>query len=122
MASVRIEPARRWRSSHARIHRRQLNFIASRTDYDYSHWSLTMADTEMMASRFKAECLAVLDRVRRTRQPIVITKHGRPVARVVPVDEALEPRETAGSVRLLAADDEAYYSTRQDWEAEGSGA
>jgi len=36
------------------------------------------------ASEFKAKCLAVLDEVERTRQPVVITKRGKPVADVVP--------------------------------------
>ncbi len=36
------------------------------------------------ASEFKAKCLAVLDEVERTRQPVVITKRGKPVARLVP--------------------------------------
>jgi prevent-host-death family protein len=36
------------------------------------------------ASEFKAKCLAVLDEVERTRQPIVITKRGKPVAELVP--------------------------------------
>jgi prevent-host-death family protein len=36
------------------------------------------------ASEFKAKCLAMLDEVERTRQPVVITKRGRPVAELVP--------------------------------------
>jgi prevent-host-death family protein len=36
------------------------------------------------ASEFKAKCLAVLDEVERTRQSVVITKRGKPVAEVVP--------------------------------------
>lgn len=36
------------------------------------------------ASEFKAKCLAVLDEVERTRQPVVITKRGKPVAELVP--------------------------------------
>jgi prevent-host-death family protein len=36
------------------------------------------------ASEFKAKCLAVLAEVERTRQPVVITKRGRPIAQVVP--------------------------------------
>jgi prevent-host-death family protein len=36
------------------------------------------------ASEFKAKCLAVIDEVERTRQPIVITKRGKPVAELVP--------------------------------------
>ncbi len=37
------------------------------------------------AGRFKAECLALLDRVEQTGEPLVVTKRGRPVAEVVPV-------------------------------------
>lgn len=71
-----------------------------------------------MASEFKARCLALLDQVAATRAPIVITKHGRPVAKVVPLDED-ERRPTMGSVRLLASEDEAYYASGEDWEAAG---
>jgi prevent-host-death family protein len=35
-------------------------------------------------SRFKATCLAVLDRVRRTGEPVLVTKRGVPLAQVVP--------------------------------------
>jgi prevent-host-death family protein len=35
------------------------------------------------AGRFKAQCLALLDRV--SPEGIVITKHGRPVAKLIPV-------------------------------------
>jgi len=36
------------------------------------------------ASEFKAKCLAVLDEVEHTRQPVVITKRGQPIAELVP--------------------------------------
>ncbi len=35
-------------------------------------------------SRFKATCLSLLERVRKTGQPILVTKRGTPVARVLP--------------------------------------
>ena len=35
-------------------------------------------------SKFKATCLAVLDRVAQTRQPVLVTRRGKPVARIVP--------------------------------------
>jgi prevent-host-death family protein len=38
----------------------------------------------MPISRFKATCLAVLERVRRTGKPILVTRRGQPVAQVVP--------------------------------------
>lgn len=40
---------------------------------------------EIAATDFKAKCLALMDQVARTREEVVITKHGRPVARLVPV-------------------------------------
>lgn len=40
----------------------------------------------MAISRFKATCLAVLERVRKTRRPLTVTKRGQPIARVVPVE------------------------------------
>jgi prevent-host-death family protein len=38
----------------------------------------------MAISEFKATCLAVLERVKRTGQPILVTRRGEPVAQVVP--------------------------------------
>jgi antitoxin (DNA-binding transcriptional repressor) of toxin-antitoxin stability system len=35
-------------------------------------------------SRFKATCLAVLQRVKRTRRAVIVTRFGKPVAKVVP--------------------------------------
>jgi prevent-host-death family protein len=37
------------------------------------------------AARFKATCLAVLDQVEQTGEPVLVTKRGRPVAKIVPV-------------------------------------
>ena len=39
----------------------------------------------MEAREFKARCLRKLDRVSATREPVLITKKGRPVAKLVPV-------------------------------------
>ncbi len=38
----------------------------------------------MPISQFKSTCLAVLERVRKTGLPVMITKRGKPVARIVP--------------------------------------
>ena len=35
-------------------------------------------------SKFKATCPAILDRVARTRKPVLVTRRGEPVARIVP--------------------------------------
>lgn len=39
---------------------------------------------EIAISKFKATCLAVLEGVRRTRKPILVTRFGKPVAEIVP--------------------------------------
>ena len=39
---------------------------------------------EIAISKFKATCLAVLERVRKTGQPILVTRFGEPVAQVGP--------------------------------------
>ena len=39
------------------------------------------------AGSFKARCLAVMDEVNARRETVVITKHGRPVAKLVPIDK-----------------------------------
>ena len=38
------------------------------------------------AAQFKSECLAVMDRVSETGQTVIITKHGKPVVKVVPAE------------------------------------
>ncbi len=42
------------------------------------------------AATFKAECLKLMDEVARTGKPVVITKHGKPVAQLVPVSPQAE--------------------------------
>ena len=73
----------------------------------------------IMASRFKAECLAILDQVDELKISVVVTKHGRPVARLVPMEAGGGRDDLVGSVTLVAEDDEAYYSTGATWDAEG---
>ena len=41
---------------------------------------------KMPAGKFKAQCLTVMKEVRATREPVLITKRGRPVAKLVPPD------------------------------------
>lgn len=74
-----------------------------------------MTDTTIPAGRFKAQCLALLDEVAATGRQIVVTKHGRPVARVVPLEPA---PSLVGSVTLLTDDDE-LFSTGESWDVDG---
>jgi prevent-host-death family protein len=47
--------------------------------------------TEIPAGEFKAKCLKLMDEVRDQGKEIVITKRGKPVAKLVPVGEAKRP-------------------------------
>lgn len=51
----------------------------------------------MPAGEFKAKCLAVLDEVKESGEAVVVTKRGKPVARVTAFDEAI-PREDPDSI------------------------
>lgn len=68
----------------------------------------------IQASEFKARCLSLIDEVAATRTSLIVTKRGRPVAKLVPLDE---PPSTSGSVTLIADDDADYFSTGERWDA-----
>ncbi len=72
----------------------------------------------VMASTFKAQCLSLIDRVAIDHVPVIITKRGRPVARLVAIDDAAPVRSTQGSVHLVAEQDDDYYSTGEEWDIE----
>jgi prevent-host-death family protein len=74
-----------------------------------------MNERIITASRFKAECLGLLDDVARTHRELVVTKYGRPVARVVPAGPAIDLR---GSVTFLVDDDELVEPLDVEWDAE----
>lgn len=67
------------------------------------------------ATRFKATCLALLDEVAETGETLIVTKHGRPVARVEPIEP---PPSLEGSVTYLVSDEELIAPLWEDWDPE----
>ncbi len=67
------------------------------------------------AARFKAQCLKLLDDVAETGETIVVTKRGKPVARLEPVEQ---PRSLVGSVTFLVSDEELIAPILEPWEVE----
>lgn len=65
------------------------------------------------AGQFKARCLALLDEVATTGRPLVVTKRGRPVAEVVPVEP---PESLAGSVEILVSEEELIAPLDAEWD------
>jgi prevent-host-death family protein len=75
---------------------------------------------QIAISEFKAKCLAVLERVRRTKKPIRVTRFGKPVAEVVPPSPSEEPKEWLGSMadRIeILGDIVSPVIEESDWEA-----
>lgn len=69
---------------------------------DYSTKILTMQ--EIAISEFKAKCLALIEEVNKTKQPIRITRHGKPIAEVVPSSPERKRRKLgsmSGTVKIL---------------------
>ncbi len=61
-------------------------------------------DIEVMAiSKFKATCLAVLERVRSTGRPILVTRRGEPIAEVIPPRPPVRESGWLGSMATHAS-------------------
>ena len=54
---------------------------------------------EMAISKFKATCLAVLNRVRRTGRPLRVTRFGKPIADIVPPQSVAHVPTWLGAMR-----------------------
>ena len=54
---------------------------------------------EIAISKFKATCLAVLEKVRKTRRPVLVTRFGEPVAEVVPPPPPPRPQGWLGALQ-----------------------
>ncbi len=76
------------------------------------------------AGKFKATCLNLMDRVASTGEEIVITKHGKPVAKLVAAERARKaPRTVHGCMKgtiLLSAPTADLLSTNERWDADGN--
>jgi len=75
---------------------------------------------EIAISKFKATCLAVLERVRKTGKVVVVTRFGEPVAEVVPPHASRKPKHWVGSLSgtgQINGDIVSPAGQEDDWEA-----
>jgi prevent-host-death family protein len=75
---------------------------------------------EIAISKFKATCLAVLERVRKTGKVVVVTRFGEPVAEVVPPHTSRKPKQWVGSLAgtgQINGDIVSAASEEDDWDA-----
>lgn len=84
---------------------------------DHGNVTMVMSQVlrEITATQFKARCLRLLDEVAETGETLVITKHGRPVARVEP---PLRPDDLRGSGKINMTDEELIYFSMGPWDME----
>ncbi len=73
---------------------------------------------KMAISKFKATCLAVLERVRKTGKPILVTRFGHPIAEISPpvVSRKIKLGGGAGTMVILG-DIVGPIGDESDWEA-----
>ena len=74
----------------------------------------------MSVSEFKARCLEVLERIRRTGRPLLITKRGIPLPEVVPPSRYKTSAPWLGALRdsaTISGDIVSPVVSESDWEA-----
>jgi prevent-host-death family protein len=74
---------------------------------------------QIAISSFKATCLAVLERVRKTRKPVLVTRFGVPVAQIVPPSTPKRPSSWLGDMAgtgRITGDIVSPASEEDDWE------
>jgi prevent-host-death family protein len=75
---------------------------------------------EVAISKFKAECLAMIEQVYKTKRPIRVTRFGKPVAEVVPPSPEPASGDWIGSMRdkiEIVGDIVSPAVDPEDWEA-----
>ena len=73
---------------------------------------------KIAAGEFKARCLTLMEEVRSTREPLVITKRGKPVAKLVPAHKT--SREFLGRLKgviRIVGDIESPVEPPEGWES-----
>ena len=71
----------------------------------------------MPAGEFKIHCLKVMDTVQQTRQPVTITKRGRPVAKLVPAEAATDFLGRLQGIVTITGDIESPVEPPEAWDS-----
>jgi prevent-host-death family protein len=74
------------------------------------------SDEVLPVSEFKARCLEIFETLRRQGRDLVVTKHGEPIARVIPVRDR-EPLRGMLAGQLEIPEDIVEIDFSDDWEA-----
>ena len=90
-----------------------------RVDHGHGPWYDFPVKT-IAISKFKATCLAVLEQVRKTHKPVLVTRFGKPVAQILPPPPPKPAASWLGSLAgevKIVGDIISPASDESDWEA-----
>jgi prevent-host-death family protein len=79
-----------------------------------------MAEEMVPVTKFKAACLALLNKVKSTGQPILVTRQGEPIALISPPPRPEKPKPWLGSFKSkgrIVGDIVSPIADESDWEA-----
>ena len=76
-----------------------------------------MKESTVTASEFKAKCLRMLDEIAEHGDTLIITKRGRPIAKVAPVAPMLKSLRDAWKGKIKIKGDIVHFDTSEEWES-----
>lgn len=76
-----------------------------------------MKELTIGASDFKARCLRILEDVAARGDTVVVTKRGKPLAKVVPLEREMKPLKGRWKGVAKTKGDIVYFDSSKDWEA-----
>jgi len=75
-----------------------------------------MPAKQIPITQFNAKCLGLLDQVAKSGQPLVITKRGKPLAKVTKAVADKRPLMGRMAGTAVEVSDIVYFDTSEDWE------
>lgn len=73
---------------------------------------------KLSAAEFKSKCLKIMDDVNTTHEEVVITKHGKPVAKLVPYSEKPSKSFFGYMKNSVQISDDIIEPINESWDAE----
>lgn len=71
------------------------------------------------AGQFKAQCLKLIDKVNKTKEPLIIMKRGKPLAKLVPFEDDKETYNLFGYLKdSVVISSDIVEGTGEIWDAE----
>jgi prevent-host-death family protein len=75
-----------------------------------------MRELTIGASDFKAKCLRILEEVAKRGDTVIVTKRGKPLAKLVPLERERKPLKGRWKGLAKTKGDIVHFDTSQDWE------